>query len=353
MRLDFSFNNIIKIIGIFVLISLTIFGIKGIGIYNKAFRPNVEIANDNGMLFYVHSNDVYAEVMGRLDSLGIIANFDDLLWVAERKNYSQSVKPGRYRLKDGMSNNELINMLRSGAQETVEVVISGKIRSIDQLSDRAARYLETEASDIADLLHDQQFIDSLGFNNYSILGMFIPNTYYFYWNTTARQFIFRMKKEYDKYWNADRVSTAEEIDFTPNEVITLASIVEEETSQRDEMNRIAGVYINRLEKGMKLRADPTVKFAHQNFGMRRIWNKHLIIDSPYNTYKYYGLPPGPISIPSIFAMEAVLNYEEHEYLYFCASDEFDGYHNFAKTHAQHIKNARKYRRALNERKIYN
>ncbi|NBC83472.1 MAG: endolytic transglycosylase MltG [Bacteroidetes bacterium] len=352
MKLNFSFNNTVKIVGAFIVITLVVFAIKGVGIYNKAFRPNIEMEERESLLFYIHSGDSFDIVMNRLDSLDIVVEHDDLLWVANKKNYPASIKPGRYRIEHGMTNNELINMLRSGAQETVKVVVAGKIRSIDQLANRVAHYLEFEPQDISTLLYNEAFIDSLGFNKFTILGMFIPNTYYFYWNTPPEEFIYRMKKEYDKFWNSNRVTRARKINFEPNEVITMASIVVEETTHQHEMNRIAGVYINRLEKGMKLRADPTVKFAHQNFGMRRIWKKHLTIDSPYNTYKNYGLPPGPIAIPSIFAIEAVLDYEHHEYLYFCAREDFSGYHNFAKTHVRHIANAQKYRRALNERKIY-
>ncbi|MFW5916707.1 MAG: endolytic transglycosylase MltG, partial [Bacteroidota bacterium] len=180
---------------------------------------------------------------------------------------------------------------------------------------------------------------------------FIPNTYEFYWNTSAREFIERMHKEFQRFWDKEKKLKAEKIGLNPVEVTTMASIVEEESTRSEEMPRIAGVYINRLERGMRLQADPTIKFAIGDFSVNRILDKQLKTDSPYNTYKYTGLPPGPISFPHIAAIEAVLNYEEHDYLYFAAKPDLSGYHNFSKTHNQHIRNAKKYQEALNQKKI--
>jgi UPF0755 protein len=181
--------------------------------------------------------------------------------------------------------------------------------------------------------------------------MFIPNTYEFWWNTDAESFFKRMYKEYDRFWNHERTGRARDINFKPNEVITLASIIVNETNKEDEYRRIAGVYINRLNQGILLQADPTVKFALGNFEKQRILNSDILFDSPYNTYMYAGLPPGPISIPTVKAIDAVLRYEKHDYLYFCAKEDFSGYHNFARTLEQHNKNARSYQRELNRRKI--
>ncbi|HPG72744.1 MAG TPA: endolytic transglycosylase MltG, partial [Bacteroidales bacterium] len=183
--------------------------------------------------------------------------------------------------------------------------------------------------------------------------MFLPNTYEFYWNTSARQFTDRMKQEYDVFWTEERIAKAKESEYpmTQVQVSILAAIVEQETRMNDEKPRVAGVYINRLKKGMLLQADPTVIFAANDFSIQRVLFSHLEIDSPYNTYKYQGLPPGPICIPSVTSIDAVLNYEKHEYLYFCAKDDFSGYHSFAKTLQQHNANARKFHRALNQRQI--
>jgi len=348
-----STPNIIRAVVVVFIISLVVFVVKAIDIYDKAFRPSVHLPGEQQKMFlYIESTDSVADIISKLDSLEMVTELDDLKWVIEKKEYTDPVKPGRYVVKNGMTNNELVNMLRAGAQEPVKVVISGKIRSVDQVCKRISSYLEVNANGICQLLQDQAFVDSLGFTENTIMGMFIPNTYFLYWNTPAREVVYRFKKEYEKFWDTHRYQKAKDLGLDINEVITLASIVDEETIKTDEMGRIAGVYINRLEKGMKLRADPTVKFAHGDFAMRRVWKKHLTIDSPYNTYRYYGLPPGPIAVPTVFAIEAVLNYENHSYLYFCAREDFSGYHSFAKTHAQHLVNARKYRQALNQRRIY-
>jgi UPF0755 protein len=200
-------------------------------------------------------------------------------------------------------------------------------------------------------MNDNGYLQQYGFTKETILGMFVPNTYEFWWNTSADAFFERMNKEYKRFWNMERSGRANEMNFTKNEVITLASIIVNETNKEDEYRKIAGVYINRLNHGMRLQADPTVKFALGDFERKRILTKDTYIDSPYNTYMNDGLPPGPISIPSVKAIESVLKYERHDYLYFCAKEDFSGYHNFANTLDQHNKNARSYQKALNRRKI--
>ena len=206
--------------------------------------------------------------------------------------------------------------------------------------------IEADSADIAALLKDEETAKKYGFNKQTFCSMFIPNTYEFWWNTSAEEFVQRMADEYKKFWNDDRKAKANELGLSQSQVSTLASIVESETQKNDEKARIAGVYINRLKKDWLLQADPTVVFAAGDFTIKRILNKHLEINSPYNTYKYKGLPPGPICIPSTTSIDAVLNYEHHNYMYFCAKEDFSGYHNFATTNAQHEANARRYHDAL-------
>jgi len=219
------------------------------------------------------------------------------------------------------------------------------------LAEKVSDQIEAEKDDIILLLKDDAILKHYGFNLYTIPGMFVPNTYEFWWNTDAEGFLDRMYKEYDHFWNSEKKRKAEEINLTPNQVITLASIIISETNKTDEYRRIAGVYMNRLKTGMKLQADPTVKFALNDFERQRILTRDIDVDSPYNTYKFYGLPPGPIAIPDMRAIDAVLNYERNDYLYFCAKEDFSGYHNFARTLEQHNKNARLYQRALNRQRI--
>ena len=208
-----------------------------------------------------------------------------------------------------------------------------------------------DSVEIANLLNDADFIQKMGYSKETLPALFIPNTYEVYWNISAEDFMARMQKEHKAYWNEERIQKAQTIGLTPIEVATLASIVEEETANQAEKPMVAGLYINRLKKGMLLQADPTVKFSLQEFGLKRILFKHLEVDSPYNTYKYAGLPPGPIRVPSYQGLESVLNYTQHNYIYMCAKEDFSGTHNFAVTSAQHAANARKYQQALNKRGI--
>ena len=220
-------------------------------------------------------------------------------------------------------------MLRSGKQDPVMVVFNN-MRTLDQLAGRVVRYLESDSAEFADWLTGNELPARYGFEAATFTSMFIPNTYEFFWNTGPEEFTDRMKKEYDKFWDGERDRKAKKMEMTRAEVVTLASIVDEETLFDDENSRVAGVYINRLEKGIPLQADPTLKFALGDFSLERILNEDKKIDSPYNTYKFKGLPPGPISIPSVSAIDGVLQYEKHNYLYFCAKADFSGYHAFAR-----------------------
>jgi UPF0755 protein len=273
------------------------------------------------------------------------------VWLARRKRLPSHIHPGRYLIRRGMNNNTLINMLRGGFQDAVRVTFHN-IQTVEELAGVVGRQLELDSAELVDLLKDSAFVAGYGFDTNTVISMFLPDTYEFYWNTSAKKFMRRMYREYKKFWNDRRRGEAEALGLTPEEVSTLASIVQEEVIHDDEMPRVAGVYLNRLRRGMRLQADPTVKFALREAGRKRILKKDLHIDSPYNTYRYAGLPPGPICMPSKEALEAVLHAEKNNYLYFCAKDDFSGYHNFARTLSEHNRNARLYRRALNKNRIY-
>jgi UPF0755 protein len=249
-----------------------------------------------------------------------------------------------------MSNNDIINMLRGGLQSPIRVTFNN-IRDVDMLAGRIASQIEADSISISNLLHDNQYINQLGFNSYTIPALFLPDTYEFYWSTDAEGFVVRMFQEYNKFWTNERIQQAQAKGLTPIQVSTLASIVNKETNMSNEMPRVAGVYLNRLKSNWLLQADPTLVFAWNDFTIKRVLDRHKEIESPYNTYKYAGLPPGPICIPSIAAIKAVLNAEDHHYYYFCAKEDFSGYHNFAKTLAEHNRNAAKHQQALNQRGI--
>jgi UPF0755 protein len=345
-------SSVIKCILYAILVIFIMAGIKASDIYHKAYGANIFTPGKKPYYLQIPTGVELEDVYKLLYTAKLVKNKHSFEWVSERKNYSRHIHPGRYKIRNRMSNNELINMLRAGIQEPVNVVLNNT-RTLEELATRVAEQIEPEAYEILDLVHNKSFVEELGFTEYTILGMFIPNTYELWWNTSAREFLERMNKEYNRFWNRGRNFKAKQVNLTPNEVMTLASILGFETNKAEEYRRIAGVYINRLNKGIKLQADPTVKYALGDFGIKRVLKKQTLVDSPYNTYMVYGLPPGPIGIPSILTIDAVLEYEKHDYLYFCAKEDFSGYHNFARTLEQHNKNARLYQRALNRRKILN
>lgn len=258
--------------------------------------------------------------------------------------------PGCYLLDGETTPLQLFRLLTMGDESTVNYTFNN-IRTKREFAEATAKYLNMPADTIAGLLGDTAVCRSLGFDTVSIISMFLPDTYQVFRSSSPQNFMKRMKREYDAFWNDKRKGLAENAGLTPYEVSILASIVEEETKIPDEMNRVAGLYINRLRRGMLLQADPTVKFAVGDFSLQRILNRHLETDSPYNTYKYPGLPPGPIRIPSKTALNAVLNYEENNYLYMCAREDFSGRHNFASSLGEHNRNAARYRNALNRLNI--
>ncbi len=336
---------------VILLVLIALGGIKGIDLYRKAFAPDFFVPGNKKVYLYIATGSTYEEVITKIKALKIVKNIKSLEWTAEKKNYPKHINPGRYRIRNRMSNNEFINMLRSGRQEPVKLTFNN-IRTLGQFSARIAQQLEFDAPTLLDLLHSDSIQKEYGFNRYTISCMFIPNTYEFYWNTPADKFIERMNKEYESFWNIKRKHKADKLNMTREEVITLASIVEQETDKSDEKARVAGVYLNRLKKGMRLQADPTVIFAVGNFNIKRVLSVHYQISSPYNTYRIDGLPPGPICFPEIESIDAVLNYENHNYLYMCAKPDFSGYHVFARSLSEHNRNAELYRRELNRRRIY-
>jgi len=320
--------------------------------YNQIFLPHELDITGKYTYVYIPTGSDFHDMEKILYENGIISNTQMFEWVAEQKNLPKHIHPGKYRIERKMSLNRIINLLRSGEQTPIRLTINSHIRFVRQIAGIAGKKLETDSAAIMDEIYRRNFMAAEGFNRYTIVGMFLPNTYEFFWNTSASGFLDRMKKEYDKFWNQERLQKAKSLKMSPQEIITLASIVQLEILKSDEKKRIAGVYINRLKKGMLLQADPTVIYANGNFDVRRVTREMTKIDSPYNTYKYTGLPPGPICVPALSTIDAVLNYEHHDYIYFCAKDDFSGYHSFAKTLAQHNQNARRYQRALNKRKIY-
>jgi len=340
-----------------ILVAVVLIGaIAGIAfayfVYNAVFVPNTSFENEKAFI-YIRSNDEFNAVMDQLEPL--LKNKNTFLAVAKRKAYVGNVKSGKYVIKKGMNNNEIVNSLRS---ENTPIRLSfNNQETIERLAGRIADQIEADSLSLLESFSDVEFLKSNDFNTSTALAMYVPNSYEFFWDTSAEEFRDRMQKEYQRFWNADRIAKAKEIGLTPIEVVALASIVHKETAKVEERPRVAGVYMNRLKKNMLLQADPTVIYAIKkesgNFDtiIKRVLYKDLELDSPYNTYKYGGIPPGPIAMPDISAVDAVLNYEQNDYLYFVADVEKFGFHKFAKTLSQHNRNKQSYIKWLNSTTI--
>ncbi|KAB1063760.1 endolytic transglycosylase MltG [Salibacter halophilus] len=329
-----------------IIIALVVLVLVGVGItayqlYKTIKSPNVNIPKTEDQFFYIRTGASFDDVKQQLMDEGYIINENTFTWVAEKKKYIQNIKPGRYRLEDGMSNNELVNLLRSGRQVPVQVTFN-TIRTLHELAGKVSSQLEVDSLSLDSALTDKELMEHYGFDDATFISMFIPNTYEFYWNTNGKEFIERMAQEFKRFWTDERIRKAKEIGLSQSEVATLASIVQQETFRADEMPKVAGLYLNRLERGMKLQADPTVKYAVGDPSLKRIYFKHLKVESPYNTYVVTGLPPGPIAVPERTALDAVLNAVDHNYYYMCAKPDYSGYHEFARTLAQHNRNRAKY-----------
>ena len=316
--------------------------------YACLFNRPLEI--DKPTFLYIDDNDDIDSVYHKLQTRLHASSLTGFRLLATYTGYDNHIHTGAYRLKPEEQTWNIFRTLQRGSQTPVRLTIPS-VRTIGRLCKTVSNQLMADSAEIARLLADSAYRASLGYDAYTLPALFIPNTYEVYWNISAQEFIARMQKEHRRFWNDKRRNQAKAIGLTPTEVSTLASIVDEETANNAEKPVVAGLYINRLHRGMPLQADPTVKFSLQDFGLRRILNKHLTTDSPYNTYIYKGLPPGPIRIPSIQGLESVLNYIHHDYLYMCAKEDFSGTHNFARTLSQHLANARRYQQALNRRNI--
>lgn len=337
-----------KIILLGLLAILAVGGYFGVKFYKVFFA-----ANTSGKVKYLyvrtghHLDDLFEEIR-RTDALTEIGTFSQ---AAAKMDLARSLKPGRYKLTKGMNNRSIINMLKSGNQDPVKLKFQN-LRKKENFAAYLSANLEPDSLTFINVLDSVALIEKYGFNKDNSYVMFIPNTYEMYWNVTALDFFDRMHKEYEKFWTDERKQKAAALNLTPIQVSILASIVDAEALYDKEMPIIAGLYLNRLNKGILLQADPTVIFANNDFTVKRVTNSLLQVQSKYNTYKYAGLPPGPIMMPSINAIDAVLNRDQNNYIYMCAKEDFSGYHNFAVTVQEHELNAKKYREALNKRNIF-
>jgi UPF0755 protein len=312
--------------------------------YFIVMKPNIAKTG----LLYIPTGSNYQTVCDSMLNHGFLKNQQTFELVAKYKKYSSKVKPGCYKITKNLDNRRLLNMLISGNQYEIKLSINN-VRNIYDLAKKIGNVLECDSTQIIEAMLDSDFLTENETDSNNVISIFIPNTYNVYWTTSPEKLLERMLRENKKFWTEERLQKAKNIALTPAEVITLASIVNQESNKNDEKATIASVYLNRLKIAIPLQADPTVVFANGDFSITRVLHKHLALDSPYNTYKNKGLPPGPICLPSIASIDAVLNPAETDYLYFCAKDDFSGYHAFASTLKEHNANAAKYRIALSLR----
>lgn len=329
---------------------LIVGGFVGYRFYSFIFSPNVTSADPESELFIPVNSD-FDQLVDSLKAKKLLKNYQSFGWVADRMKFSKP-KGGRYLIKKGWNNKSLIAHFRSGNQKAVNLTFNNQ-RHIEALSSAISEQLAIDSITLLNYLRDSSFLKSVNYTEHNIMSVFIPNTYQVYWTITPEDLLDRMMEEHDRFWSGKRDSLRSALGLSREDVYTLASIVQKESNLKREKPIIAGVYLNRLKKGMLLQADPTVVFAVGDFEIKRVLNKHLQIDSPYNTYKYEGLPPGPIGMPDISTIDAVLNAEEHNYLYFCVKPGTGFEHAFARTLSEHLRNARLYQRWLNSNRIFN
>ncbi len=313
--------------------------------------PNLQLEKEESFVLYIPQGATFQSVVDTLKKHDVIHDMVSFRFLSKWKGYQDEVKPGRYVIKPNTPNNAFLERAIEGNQDAVRLTFNN-IRLKEDLIRRIGGKFEFGEAKLSEALNSPDLARKYGFDTTTVLSMFLPNTYEIYWTTSVEKFLDRMYSEYQKFWNESRLARAKEIGLTPVQVSILASIVEEEQARKvDERPRVAGLYLNRLRGNMPLQADPTIKFALRDFGIKRILHNQLLVNSPYNTYRNTGLPPGPIRLADLKSLEAVLNYEEHGYTYMCARADLSGYHAFASNYKDHLLNARMYQEELNKLNI--
>lgn len=331
----------------FILACVCLLGAAGL-VYYYLFAP-MSVAQSTQYI-YIDNDDNVDSVCAKIEEISNGHGITAFRTIVRHTSYAENIRTGRYEVTTSNGALSVFRKLKNGLQTPVNLTIPS-VRTIDKLAESVSKKMEFSKEELLETLNNDSVCKKYGYNTQTIACMFIPDTYSIYWNTSVEKFLDKMNKESQRFWNFERKNEAKAMGLNEVQVITLASIVDEETANDAEKPMIAGMYYNRLKTDMPLQADPTVKFALGKFELKRIYHDMLQTDSPYNTYKYKGLPPGPIRIPSVAGIEAVLNHVHHDYLYMCAKEDFSGTHNFAKTYAEHKQNAAKYTKALNERGI--
>lgn len=338
-----------KVIVVVILAALT-FG--GYWAYENIFKSNVHLNGKKFTYIYIKTNATLDDVLDELYSENIIDDHESFEWTAKSMHLADHINPGKYRIDAKMSNRSIVKMIVNGKQEKVKLFFNSQIRTKEQFIDYVSEKLEIEKGELEDYCSNEDILaDQYGLNSENFMALIVPETYEVNWTTHINDLFILLEKSYDKVWTKAKKEKAKSLGYSVPEIVTIASIVQSESGIKTEQQKIAGVYINRLKQDMRLQADPTVVFANGNFDVQRVLSADKEIDSPYNTYKYKGLPPGPICLVSPTTIEAVLNYTKHNYTYFCAKADFSGYSNFTNDYKVHMKNASAYQEALNKKGI--
>ncbi len=337
---------------IILFVCMIALGAGGYWAYKNVFKSNVHLNGKKFTYIYIPTGAKFDDVLDELYSQNIIDDHESFEWMAKEMDLPENVNPGKYRIGADMSNRSIVKMIVNGKQEKVKLFFNSQIRTKEQFMAYVTEKLEISLGDLEDYCSNEEVLgEKYGLNSENMMCLIVPETYEVNWTTHIDDFFALVKKSYDDVWTKERRNKAKAIGYSVPEVITLGSIVQSESAIKTEQQKIAGVYINRLEKDMKLQADPTIVFANQNFDVQRVLSADKDIDSPYNTYMYKGLPPGPICLVTTGAIDAVLNYTKHDYIFFCAKCDFSGYSKFTSDYAEHQKNAKEYQNALNQRGI--
>lgn len=343
-------RKLIKRITSLILLALIV--LAGYWAYINLYKPNVNLEGKNFKYVYVPSDADYEGLLSALYDEGVIENHQTFEWMAKRMDLDKSIHPGKYRVNKGMNNRQIILMLKNNRQEKVKLTFNQQIHNKEELIEYLDAKLEMDEEDLENYLSDDSLLEKeFGMDPDNIMALILPNVYEVSWVIKKEELFAQIKNNFNLVWNKERRDKCKKLGYSVTEAMTLASIVQNESSIKSEQQKIAGVYINRLKKNMFLQADPTLKFANRNYDVQRVTNADKEIDSPYNTYKYKGLPPGPISLVSTDAIDAVLNYSKHNFIFFCAKPELNGYSDFSSTYEQHCKYADAYQKALDKRGI--
>jgi UPF0755 protein len=339
-----------KFVVAFIIVSSVLFTSFAFYFYQVFFYANILVEKGDEVIL-IRKGDNFADLQDIVYDRGIVNDMLSFSFIAKILDYQEHMKPGLYRLEADMTNLQAIRLLRSGTQIPTTITFNN-VRLKKDLASKITQNIGVDSTAFLVLLNNDSLISSYGFTQENIMSMFLPNTYEVYYTLSPEGLFQRMHQEYEKFWTIERREKATALGLSPLEVSALASIVQAETIKPDERPKVAEVYINRLERNMRLQADPALVFAVGDFSIKRVLNIHKKVDSPYNLYKYGGLPPGPINLPEIESIDAVLNHDNHNYLYFCAKPDFSGYHSFATNLVEHNRNAAAYQATLNSARIY-